>query len=165
MILNVRCKSMIRKLHIVVLAFTSWMVIACVLTYAGAMPNPLFVAFMKSWCVLWVLGATISLIAIVKSKKKPYWFFLVYYSLGLYSVTLAPYVSRAISARLINPPDVKAIELRAQLDEDIQNVYKRYDMSQVGPKSFTVILNVGHLLTLVGLWLLARKDIESGRPD
>jgi len=158
-------EHMTQKLHIVVLAFTAWMIIACVWNITGTMPNLLFVTFMKSWYVLWFLGVAISLMALVKSKKRPYWFFLIYYSLGLYSVTFAPYVNRSITAWLSDPPDVEAIALRTQLDEEIDNVYKKYDMSQVAPKSLVITFNAGHLLILVGLWLMVRKDIEHAPPE
>ena len=112
--------------------------------------------------VVLLIGFGVAIWAFLKCRKCGYLVFAIYFAVVLFSLWVMPSINRAIRAH--RPPDVSE-ETQKQMDAAIQQAIEKVIAEEGHPTAGQqkVYFDIGPIVLVIGLWLLARKETGVNR--
>jgi len=151
----------------------SGVILLTVLTLAGCLwlnspfPRPVLLEKVVPhiWSFLYWTGILIAINALVRTHRRAYWCFILYYALSFITWSAAYFVNGLTTNQFANNSS-NPIEITQQVKSEgiIDGSNNRSEMPHTTPNYFVFSLQIGQILLFNGFWLIAKRDIEHAPP-
>ncbi len=128
--------------------------------------NDLFLRHANYWLTLaaYIAGLCVTICAFRRCRKRGYLVIACYFALVIVTAYILPPIYRAINAR--RAPDVSARvqqKIHDAVEQATNQVLQQEGLTHV-PYTVNYYLNLGPLLLVIGLWLIARREPPAKQP-